>query len=119
MGRQPGGVGLDGDVGIEGSRGLLGAFGLGFTQTIEGVGDLALQVGSADEVVVDDADAADAGRRQIHQERRAQAAGTDQQHAGTQQLGLADATHLAQHDVAGVALDLFLGEIHGGSELVE
>ena len=45
------------------------------------VDDLPLEVGDIDHVEVDDADAADAGRGQVEAERRAEAAGADQQHA--------------------------------------
>jgi hypothetical protein len=44
------------------------------------VDDLALQVGQRDDVVIDHAERADAGGRQIHQDRRAEAAGADHQH---------------------------------------
>ena len=55
-----------------------------------------------------DAERADAGGREIHQRRRAEAAGADHQHGGLLQRGLAGAADLAQHDVAGVAFE-FLG----------
>ena len=59
---------------------------------------------------------ADAGRRQIQRERRAEAAGADDQHARGLQLRLADAADVLQQDVPGVAADFVFGEIevHGG-----
>ena len=74
------------------------------------MGDLPVQVGELDPVVVDDAERADAGRREIQRERRAEAAGADQQHPGLEQLGLADPADLRQHDVPGVAEHLLFGE---------
>ena len=70
---------------------------------------------SSSAVVVDDADGADAGGGEIQHERRAQPAGADHQHARGLQLRLADAAHLLQQDVAGVAADFVFGEIevHG------
>ena len=73
--------------------------------------DLALQVGEIDRVVVDHAQSADAGGGEILQERRAEPAGADHQHARGDQPRLADAADLGQHDVARVAADLRLGEV--------
>ena len=66
---------------------------------------------SSTHVVVDHTDGADPGGGQIQDQRRAKAAGADHQHARRSQLGLADAAHLLQQDVAGVALDFVFGEI--------
>ena len=70
------------------------------------VRDLALQVVERHPVVVDDADGADARRRQVEHERRAEAAGADDEHAGAFQLLLSLAADFLQHEVALVALDL-------------
>ena len=78
------------------------------------MGDLTLQVREVDRVVVDDADAPDSGRRQVQHQRRPEAPRSDHQDAGLEQALLPDAAHLRQHDVAGVALDLVLGEIGAG-----
>ena len=45
------------------------------------VDDLALQVRVVDDVGVDDAERADAGRGEVERRRRAEAAGADQEHA--------------------------------------
>ena len=55
---------------------------------------------------------ADPGRGQIERRRRAQPAGADDQHPGGLQPLLARAADLAQHQVAGVALDLLVGKAH-------
>ena len=68
--------------------------------------DLALQVGEIDDVVVDDADRADAGGGQVERGRRAEAAGTEQEHLGVEQLQLALEPDLRDEHVARVALAL-------------
>ena len=75
--------------------------------------DLALQVGDVDLVVVDQAQRADAGRRQIHQHRRAQPAGPDHQDTRLQQFDLPFLADLVHDDVAGVTVQAFLGDFHG------
>ena len=59
-------------------------------------------------VVVDDADRADTGGGQILDDRRAQTAGTDDQHASLLELLLARAADFGQDQMASVTLD-FLG----------
>ena len=71
---------------------------------------LALQVGRVDDVEVDDADLAHAGRRQVHGRGRAQPARAQEQDARIQQLALAGAADLGQDQVAGVPRDLVRGE---------
>ena len=68
--------------------------------------DLALQVAQVDDVVVDDADRADAGRREVEGRRRAEPAGADQQHLGVEQLRLPLLADLGQQEVAAVAVEL-------------
>ena len=75
------------------------------------MGYLPLEVGQIDYIVIDDADGANAGCRQIQQQRRAETAGADDQDARRLQLCLANAPDLLQQDVAGVALDFFFREI--------
>ena len=76
--------------------------------------DLALEIVEAHAVAVDDADLADAGRGKIENERRAEPAGADHQHARGFQLLLALAADLLQHQLALVAGD-FLGGEHDGN----
>jgi hypothetical protein len=75
--------------------------------------DLPLQVRQRHIVVVDDADRADTRRCQIEQYRRTQSAGADDQHACSLQFCLPRTSHLAQDDVAGIALEFF-GSKHRG-----
>ena len=89
-----------------------GAVDLAAADIGRGVDDLALQVGQRHDVVIDRAQRADAGRRQIHQNRRAETAGADHQHGSLLQRRLAGAADIAQHDMAGVALDFVSGQ-HG------
>src|SRR6516162_7610817 len=74
------------------------------------VDHLALQVRERDRVVVDDAERADPGRRQIEQRRRAQPAGADDQHARALERLLPRPADLAQDDVAGIAFELLRTE---------
>ena len=66
--------------------------------------DLPLQIGQRHSIVVDDADRADTRRREIKKQRRAEAAGADHQHARGLQRGLSRPAHLAQHDMARIAI---------------
>src|SRR5262249_49141462 len=75
--------------------------------------DLALQVGDVDAVVVDDADRADPGRREVHQQRRAEPAGADDQHARRQQLFLPLLADLVEDQVPRVAAELLFAQFHG------
>ena len=75
------------------------------------VDHLALQIRQRHRVVVDHAESAHPGRREIQQHRRAQTAGADHQHARPTERLLAGTADLAQHDVPGVAFE-FLGRQH-------
>jgi hypothetical protein len=73
------------------------------------VDDLALQIAGVDDVEVDQAESADAGRGEIERQRRAQAAGADAEHARGFEAALALHAHFGQDEVARVA-----GEVVGG-----
>ena len=103
---------LETNVRIERVDHLRGAVDLAPSDVARGVDDLALQIGQRDDIVIDHAQRADAGGRQIHQDRRAEAAGADHQHGRLLQRGLAGAADFAQYDMAGVALEL-VGRQHG------
>jgi hypothetical protein len=105
-------VAVDHGLGIERVRRKRGALGLGHADLRGRVGDLPVQVGELDPIVIDDAERADAGGRQIQRERRAETAGADQEDTGLEQLRLAGAADLGQHDVPGVAKHLLFGEHH-------
>jgi hypothetical protein len=72
-----------------------------------GVNDLALQIRQRHDIVIDNAERADAGGGEIKQNRRAEAAGANDQHARGFELGLAGAADLAQHNVARIAFEFF------------
>ena len=82
-------VGDDVDVGVEQRERLLGRVDLAVADPVDVVQDLALQVRGVDDVHVDDADRADAGRGEVQRGGRAEAAGAEQQHLGVEQLALA------------------------------
>ena len=103
---------LDHDVGIERGQPLGRRLHLAAVQVGGAVEHLPLQVGEADDVRIDQGDMADARRGQVERRRRAQAAGADDQHPRRLQRLLPRAADLAQHQVAGVALDLLVGETH-------
>ena len=67
----------------------LGGVDLRHADAVGRVDDLALEVGEVDDVVVDDAERADAGRGEVQRGRRAEAAGAEQQDLGVEQLLLA------------------------------
>ena len=75
--------------------------------------DLALQVALVDDVEVDEADAADAGRGQVERGGRAEPAGADQQHAAGLQPALPVDPDLGHDQVARVAGDLLARQLGG------
>ena len=87
------------------------------------VNDLPLQVAEIDHVEIDEADAADAGRGEVEAERRAEAAGADEQHAAMALSRFCPSSADLRHDeVPAVAGDFLLRQIHAlgaGAEVVE
>ena len=79
---------------------LLGGVDLRLADAVGRVDDLALEVGDVDDVVVDDADRADARGGEVERGRRAEAAGAEQQHLGVEQLLLALGADLGEQEVA-------------------
>ena len=77
------------------------------------MGDLALQVGEVDLVVVDQGDPADAGRAEVERHRRAEAAGADHQRVGGSEALLAFDADVVEQDVARIAQQLVVG--HGAA----
>ena len=71
-----------------------------------------MQVRERHRVVVDDTERADAGRRKVEQDRRAEPAGADHEDPRALERVLARATDSAQHDLPGIALDFFAREAH-------
>ena len=103
-------VGDDVDVGVEQRERLLGGVDLAVADAVDVVEDLALQVGVVDDVHVDDADRADAGRGEVEGGRRTEAAGAEQQHLRVEQLLLALLADLGEQEVALVAVALLGGQ---------
>src|SRR5713226_2266485 len=103
---------LDPHLGIDGGDRGARALDLGGAYARGRMNDLALQVREVDRVVIDDAERADAGGGEVEQHRRAQPAGADDEHARGHELGLPLLADFVEDEVAGVALELLLGERH-------
>ncbi len=103
---------LDRHMRIEPRDRARGAFDLRRTDVVGRMDDLPLQIRQRHRIVVDHAERPDAGRRQIHQRRRAEPARADHQNARALERRLTGPADLAQHDVARVALQFFRGQ-HG------
>ena len=110
VGREPDTMRDDADMRVERIEALGGAVDLRPADIRRGVNDLALQVGERHDIIVDDAERADAGRSQIHQSRRAEPAGADHQDRCPLQRRLPGTADIAQYDVAGVALQFVLAQ---------
>ena len=86
------------------------------TAEIGGIeGDLALEIGQGDRVVVDQSQRADAGRRALSGGGGPDSAQADQPHARGLQTLLPRPADLGQHQMAGIAFDFIVGEGHGPS----
>jgi hypothetical protein len=94
-------------------HGGLRALGLGPADVALAVDDLALQVALVDDVEVDDAERADAGGREVHQRRAAEAARADGEHLGVLQALLPVHGDVGDDQVAAVAHDLLAGQLRG------
>ena len=98
------------DLGDRGGRGLdLGPADVGLP-----VDDLALQVRLVDDVVVDDAERADAGGGEVEQRRAAEAARADDEHLGVLEPLLAGHADVRDDEVPAVAADLVDRQFVGG-----
>ena len=102
------------DVGVDAGQGLLGRVHLALADPVQVVEDLALQVGLVDDVHVDDAEGADAGGGQVEGGGRPEAARSEQQDLGLEQLGLPGGVHLREQQVALVAVALLGGQADRG-----
>ena len=76
---------------------------------------LPLEIAQVDPIEIDDADAADSGGRQVHSQRGAETAGSDDQGTRRAQPNLALHAHLGQREVAAVARDLLRVQLAGRS----
>src|SRR5690606_32787293 len=93
-----------------------GALDLGLPEARRLVHDLALKVRKLDDVVIDNAQCPDPGRREIEQQRRAEPARPDHQHPARQQLLLSLLADLVEDDVPGVAVELLVVQGQGNTE---
>ena len=109
----------DVDRGIEGGELFGGGIELLAANVFGGVDDLALEVARVDDVEVDQAEGADAGRGEIKGQRRAQAAGADTEDAGGLEAALALHAHFGEDEVARVAREVVgreFGKLGRGSD---
>ena len=105
------------DVGVEEGEGLLGGVDLAVADSLDVVEDLALEVRLVDDVHVDDADRADACRRQVERGGRTEAARAEQEHPRVEQLLLPGDVDLGEEDVPLVPVALLGGEAPRGRPL--
>ena len=104
--------------GLSASIAIFAECGLRHPDPVGVVDHLALEVRLVDDVVVDDAERAHAGRGQVQRGRRAEPAGAEQQHLRVEQLELALDPDLGEQGVARVAHPLVAGQaggVDGGS----
>ena len=103
-------MGHDLHVGIDTGEPFLRGFELRPPDVSGGKEDLALQIRIIHDVEVYEADCADARRREVERERRAQASRADREHPCGLQLLLPLHAHLRHDQVARIAADLLVGE---------
>jgi hypothetical protein len=103
VGPEPLDVLLHRRLGVERPDGRLGRVGLAHPEPVHAVEHLALEVRLLDHVVVDDADGADPGRREVQRDGRPETAGTDEQHLRVEKLALALEPDLGDEDLPVIA----------------
>ncbi|MNS93939.1 hypothetical protein D3C72_1281400 [compost metagenome] len=99
------------NLGIDAGQGFTRRQHFRLAHTGRRVGDLALQIGQVDRVVIDEGQLADAAGGQVHGRRRAEPARADHQHMRIEQGLLAFDADLIKQDVARVAQQLVV--VHG------
>jgi len=112
-------VQADVEAGVEGQEFFSGTLDLGSAHVGGVVEDLALEVGDVDHVEVDQADRADARGGQVEGQWRTQAPRADAEDARGLEPPLARHRHLGHDQVAGVALNLVVGEGGVGGSAAE
>ena len=105
-------VGIDLDSRIDRLHSFLCRLYLRLAHISGSMNDLPLKIGQVYLICVCNADSTHASCCQIHCCRSAQTACTNNQHLGIQQLLLSLYANFFQNDVAGIALDLFVGKCH-------
>jgi hypothetical protein len=105
-GREARAVGLDAHVGVEVAEAAGRRVELGAADVGRAVEHLAVQVAGVHPVVVDQAERADAGGREVERDRRTEPAGAHHQHARALEPTLALGAHGRQQHLARVPVDL-------------
>ena len=98
-------VEIDAHFGIDGLEAIASGMQFRTADVGRAVQDLALKIAEIDDIEIDDADAAHAGGGEIQAERRTEAAGADQQHAGRFQSFLAVHADFRHDEMTAVASD--------------
>ena len=104
---------FDLNVGIQIGKTRLRRGGFGLADIVGAKGDLALEIGEIHDIKIDESELADACRGEIQTQRRAKAAGADQQHFGVFQLELTVHADFRHDQVAAVAKNFFVGQRRG------
>src|SRR5687768_8120171 len=102
---------LDLDVRIDVAQTIAGRLDLPPAEVFRAVNDLTLKVRLLDDVEIDDADAADSRRGQIHAYRRAESARADHQHARRLHFSLSLHADFRHDQVTAVTHDLFVRQL--------
>ena len=97
---------------------LLGRLGFRAAHIARAVNDLPLKVREIHRVEIDEADFANARRREIHRNRRTQPARTDAQHARRADFFLPGHAHFREDEVARVAADFVVVQLHNFKKVV-
>lgn len=95
-----------GNIGIEAEQPVPGGIDLGLAERFFGMGDLALQIGQLNDIVIGDQQMADAGRGKIHGRGAAEPAHADNENGGVHELALSRHVHFGQQDLAAEAQQL-------------
>jgi hypothetical protein len=99
------------DAGIQRANPLARRLELGPSHVRSAIDDLTVQVAGIDYVEINDAQRADAGRRQVHGGWRTQASGPDANHARGFQLALPLDADLRHDQMPAVSLDLLVRQL--------
>jgi hypothetical protein len=102
-------------VGIERLDLLLAGQDLGTADIRRVMDDLTLEIAQVHDIAIDEPDRADSGGCQVQGCRRTKASGADHEHLRLNDLLLSFSPDLGKKDMAAVAINLCLGELHGGS----
>ncbi len=96
------------NVRIETGQALARGFGFGLADVLGAERNLALQIGDINDIKVHKAEPANARCRKVQTQRRAQAAGPNQQHFGILELQLTFHADFGHDQVTAVTQNLFV-----------